>query len=138
MVWSRLILAYISESLGSRPKAHSPAAVTGVQLGMALGHTEDLRKGVGKEGASAGGGPQGTGTGCPGSGPHLHPLQSFINTGAHSTRGTLLGRESDSDGRFSLCPGEAPSLAGKAKWETQRHRHDLGGEGGVGSGAVQW
>lgn len=77
MVWSRLILAYISESLGCRPKARYPAAVTGVRPGMALGHTEDLRKGVGKEGASAGGGPQGTGTGCLGSGLHLHS-PSFI------------------------------------------------------------
>ena len=52
MVWSRLILAYSSELLGSRPKARSLAAGREVQPGTALGQAEDILKGVDKEGTS--------------------------------------------------------------------------------------
>lgn len=51
MVCSRLILAYISELLCLWLKACSPAVEWGPP-GTALGHTEDLHKGVDKEGAS--------------------------------------------------------------------------------------
>ena len=88
MVWSRLILAYISESLGTRPKARSLVAARGLQPDRALGCTEDVC-----DGASVGGGPWGTGTGCLGSGLHPWPPPSLThpsihpcaNTGAHSS-----------------------------------------------------
>ena len=52
MVWSRLILAYSSELLGSQTKAPSLAVGRRVQPGTALGQAEDIFEGVDKEGAS--------------------------------------------------------------------------------------